>query len=78
MEKKYDKTNPNAEEIVRKQLDSIALDDEQEQDDDFDAMEASEEQFKEYMIKTFGEEQYTKGYAFVYNFRDKLHEPKTR
>ena len=47
-------------------------------EDDFDVSEADEEQFISYMIKTFGEDQYRKGYAFVFNFRDKLHEPKTR
>jgi len=30
------------------------------------------------MIKTFGEDSYKNGYAFVYNFRDKLAEPKKR
>ena len=35
-------------------------------------MEADQEQFDAYMKKTFGEEQYTKGYAFIYNFKDKL------
>ena len=30
------------------------------------------------MIKTFGEEQYQKGYDLVYNFRAKLNDDKTK
>jgi hypothetical protein len=30
------------------------------------------------MIKTFGEDSYNRGYAFVFNFRDKIAVPSTR
>jgi len=62
--------------IVANQLKELALD--EEQPDEFDASEASEDQFKAYMIKTFGEDSYKKGYAFVFNFRENIAEPATR
>lgn len=30
------------------------------------------------MIKTFGEDSYNRGYAFVFNYRDKIAVPATR
>ena len=64
------------EKIIRNELKSLQLDEEQE--DDFDASEADEEQFNSYMIKTFGEKTFKNGYAFVVNFRENIAYPATR
>jgi hypothetical protein len=65
------------EKTVEKQLLELNGNDEDEDDFDF-GDEVDEEKFQAHMIKTFGEVQYKKSYDFVYNFRAKLDDDKTK
>ena len=65
------------EKTVEKQLLELNGNDEDEDDFDF-GDEVDEEKFQARMIKTFGEVQYKKSYDFVYNFRAKLDDDKTK